>query len=112
LFCSAVLLRWKSFRQLDGHHGITHPRRHGSDRSIPDMRGRSSDRRIRDLLLQALMGASSVEVGSIGLEHPRALLLAQNQRVIEALAAMSCILERASPVLYARHTSIPISLIP
>ncbi len=46
---------------------------------------KSSGRWIRDLLLQALMGTSVIEVGDIGLEDAGELLLVQDQQVIETL---------------------------
>ena len=60
---------------------------HGQDRSIPDSSGQSSGKRIRDVLLEPLMGACSVEGGHIGLEHSGELLLVEDEQVIEALPA-------------------------
>jgi hypothetical protein len=61
--------------------------RHDPDRAVVGPGWQSSSRRIRDLLLESLMGSRSIEVGHIRLEDPRELLLMQDEQVIQTLAA-------------------------
>ena len=57
----------------------------GQDRSIPGIVEKSRSGRIGDLLLESLMGTCAIEVGDIGVEDPRELLLMQDEQMIETL---------------------------